>query len=314
MNSNAQDAREGRERLLVLSSLVMAAAAMFIFIVTLLLPLISAGRERDTSLGTDTGQSGDITAPIIVGAKNITVYKGEAVAYRKGVTVKDDGGDDKVTLTVDSSRVDTSTPGTYSATYTAIDPVGNRTSVTIFVFVLGISIDTMNAELDKIISAIITPGMSKEDMCRKVYDYVKSHIAYSGTSEKSEWRYEAYRVLFGTGSDAGAGDCFSFFAAAKAFLERLGIENLDIERTPGLVDETHYWSLVNIGEGEEARWYHFDATRLRAEYNHSGCLLTERQIVAYGYIREHFYAYDKTGYPAASEEIITPTPELEPYY
>ncbi len=312
MNRIAEPARVIREKKLVFYSLVMAAAAMLIFILNLTLPLLFAGKPGAVHTAID--YSGDLTPPVILGAKNITVYKGESVAYRKGITLEDDSGSENVTLTVDSSKVNTNEPGTYAAVYTAKDKAGNAKSVTIFVFVLNISVDTMNSELDKVISKIIKSGMTKEEQCRAVYAYVQSHIAYSGTSEKTDWRTEAYRVLFSTGSDAGTGDCFSFFAAAKAFLERLEIENLDIQRTPGLINETHYWSLVNIGDDENPRWYHFDATRLRAEYNHSGCLLTEMQTDAYDHVRKYFYAYDKSAYPAASSVIITPTPELEPYY
>ena len=98
-------------------------------------------------------------------------------------------------------------------------------------------------------------------------------------------------------------------------LDRCGIESLDIERLPTKSGETHFWSLVNIGEGEEQRWYHFDSTELRADrYEHSGCLLTEKQINAYSKARADFYLYDTSLYPKTAEEIITPTPRLEELY
>lgn len=92
------------------------------------------------------------------------------------------------------------------------------------------------------------------------------------------------------------------------------MEYREIQRTPGLTSDTHYWLLVNIGTKTSPRWYHYDCTRLRAEYNHSGCLLTDKQVRAYSKVRANFYAYDTGKYPASSTEIITRTPELEPYY
>jgi hypothetical protein len=72
---------------------------------------------------------------------------------------------------------------------------------------------------------------------------------------------------------------------------------------------------VNIAEeGEEARWYHYDSTRIHPDYDLGGCLMTDCQIEAYNHVREYFYAYDKSAYPPVCEEIITPTPGLEPYY
>ena len=112
----------------------------------------------------------------------------------------------------------------------------------------------------------------------------------------------------------GTGDCYAYDSVAIAFLSRLGVEYKEIQRTPGLTSDTHYWLLVNIGTKTSPRWYHYDCTRLRAEYNHSGCLLTDKQVRAYSKVRANFYAYDTGKYPASSTEIITRTPELEPYY
>jgi len=93
---------------------------------------------------------------------------------------------------------------------------------------------------------------------------------------------------------------------------------LDIQRPAELaqkMNQTHYWSLVNISDDPQKDiWYHYDSCRLRAEYNHSGCLLTEIQINAYNYVRENFYAYNTNLFPKTCDTIITPTPELEEFY
>ena len=125
--------------------------------------------------------------------------------------------------------------------------------------------------------------------------------------------FDRVRIAYESLSN-GTGDCYAYDSVAIAFLSRLGVEYKEIQRTPGLTSDTHYWLLVNIGTKTSPRWYHYDCTRLRAEYNHSGCLLTDKQVRAYSKVRANFYAYDTGKYPASSTEIITRTPELEPYY
>lgn len=257
----------------------------------------------------------DITPPIITGAKDMTIYIGEAPAYRKNVVVSDDSGGN-VELKIDSTQVNLSKPGRYPITYLATDASGNSASVTVY---LTVEIyfpkeAELTTALDKVISNIILPTMSTEEKVRVIYAYVQSNITFVDTSDKSNWKAEAYKSLFVTNT----GDCFSFFAASKAFFERLGIENLDIQRPEELakkMNQTHYWSLVNISDDPQKDiWYHYDSCRLRAEYNHSGCLLTEVQINAYNYVRENFYAYNADLFPKTCDTIITPTPELEEFY
>ena len=84
-----------------------------------------------------------------------------------------------------------------------------------------------------------------------------------------------------------------------------------MQRTPGYTDDTHYWSMINIARaGESARWYHYDATRLRG-VSYSGCLLTDTQVDAFSRVRLNFYLYDRSGYPATSSVILTERPDLE---
>ncbi len=289
-------------------SICAAIFAIAIFIGSLVFSFLSAEPGNIPS-------SHDITPPEIMGARDISIYVGEAPAYRKGITLSDNSGGD-VDLSIDSSAARISEPGRYPITYTATDSAGNSTSVTIYLTVeLYFPQEyELNQALDKVIAQIILPGMSTEDKVRAIYYYVQGNIAFIDSSDKTNWKAEAYRSLF----VSNTGDCFSFFAASKAFFERLSIENLDIQRPEALakqMNQTHYWSLVNISDNDnEDKWYHFDSCRLRAEYNHSGCLLTEVQIEAYNRVRENFYAYEKTLYPNACEQIITPTPELEKFY
>ena len=109
------------------------------------------------------------------------------------------------------------------------------------------------------------------------------------------WVREAYLAL-----QSKKGDCYTYYALSKAFFERLGIENRDLQRTPGLTKDTHYWLMVNIGgEDDAAKWYHFDATRLM-EKIYDGGILTDAQVRYYSEnIRPNFYAYDAGNYPAS---------------
>ena len=255
----------------------------------------------------------DTTPPVIEGLDDITVYVGESVAYRKNITLTDNGGDEGLVLSVDSTAVNTSAEGAYTVIYTATDAAGNTVSETVSVYV---KTQNVNEKLlfdgvERVCAEILTADMSKEDQLRAVYAYVQGNISYVNHSDKTDWIGEAYNGLFVTGS----GDCFTYFAAAKAFLTYLDIQFIELQRAPGLTEETHYWMLVNISDTPGVRtWYHYDATRLRAQYNHSGCLLTDKQAQAYNKVRPHFYTHNTADLPATSEIIITDTPELEAYY
>ena len=255
----------------------------------------------------------DTTPPVIDGAEDISVYVGESVAYRKNIRLSDNAGEEGITLQVDSSKVNTAAEGAYTVIYTATDLAGNTASATASVYVKQKNVnETLLFEgVEKVCGEILKTGMSKEDQLRAVYDYIQTNISYVNHSDKTDWIGEAYNGLFVT----GAGDCFTYFAAAKAFLTYLDIPFIELQRAPGLTEETHFWMLVNISDTPGVRtWYHYDATRLRAQYNHSGCLLTDKQAQAYNKVRPYFYTSDRDDLPATSEIIITETPELEAYY
>ena len=255
----------------------------------------------------------DTEAPEIEVKSDIVTYVGEAVSYKQNITVKDNCTGE-ITLTVDDSEVELSEAGEYTAYVYATDAVGNRSDkvkVTVRVYSEEITQAALNEKIAAAADDIgITESMTAEQKCRAIYEYVYGRISYVSTSDKTSWQRAAYEALFVSGS----GDCYSYFAAAKALLEYYGIENLDVQRMAGYTTDTHYWSLVNIGTEDSPRWYHFDCTHLRSEYNHSGCLLTDKQVDAYNKVRKYFRLYDKSAYPAIAKEIITPTPELENLY
>ena len=169
--------------------------------------------------------------------------------------------------------------------------------------------DELLKKIADIAKGIIDDGMTSEQKCRAIYAYIQDKIEYAPLSYKSDRYLAAYNALFVTGE----GDCYSYFAAAKAFFDYLGIENRDMQRAAGYTDDTHYWNLVNIGEGGDDSWYHFDATVMRQEYKINSCLLTDAQIEAYSEMRPYFYKHDKRNLPSSSDEIITENPILDSY-
>ena len=79
----------------------------------------------------------DATAPVIDGVEDITVYRNSEPDYLDGVTATDDvDGDLTSAIVVDSSAVDVSTVGTYTATYSVKDAAGNETIETITISVV----------------------------------------------------------------------------------------------------------------------------------------------------------------------------------
>ncbi len=251
----------------------------------------------------------DEEGPRILGVRELVAYVGEGVAYRAGLSLEDNCGG-AITLEVDSSAVDTSKEGVYPVFYWAQDVAGNVTfaETVVHVYAERITEEMLHAQIDPLIAQLGLSGMSREEQVRAIWRFVHTdaRITYVDTSDKADWMREAYFTLLNR-----KGDCFSYFALSKAFFTRLGIENLDVQRLPGYTDDTHYWSMVNIGgSGAAARWYHYDATRLR-DVSQSGALLTDAQVDAFSLQRPYFYYYDRGSYPPTSTVILTERSDLQ---
>jgi hypothetical protein len=269
--------------------------------------IISAPNAEDVKKAVQFNLVFDDEAPKMDGVKDISVYIGDGVSYRSGITVTDNCGGN-VTLEVDSSRVDLTAEGVYPITYYATDAAGNRTieHASVYVYQLQVTKEMLNREIERIGARIITEDMTKEQKAREIYDYVHNSITYASTSDKNDWVRAAY-----DGIQNDVGDCFTYFALSKAFFNYYGIDNMDIQRTAGLVDDTHFWNFVNIGTAQNPRWYHFDACRM-LDKEHNGCLITDEQLQYFhnrrvddSGVTNYFYAYDPTAYPKTATEIIT---------
>ena len=242
----------------------------------------------------------DHESPKLTGVSNLEAFLNTPISlYWDGITVSDNC-DGAISKQVDVSGVDYSRTGVYEIVYTVSDQVGNQNSYKALVEVVDriITAEMLYEKLDVQIRNLGLLGIPALEQCKKIYSFVndRATIYYGGESNdpaRISWVREAYLAL-----ETGEGDCYTYFALSKAFFERLGIQNLDVQRLPGMTEETHYWSMVNIGTEADPHWYHFDATRLKEPYYSCG-ILTDEQVQFYSnHIRDHFYYYDTSRYPA----------------
>jgi hypothetical protein len=232
----------------------------------------------------------DTEPPVIGGMLDKTVFPGDTIAYRLGITVTDNR-DDEVELKIDSSKVDAKTEGAYPVVYSATDSSGNTTIVKGTITVLGIMREQVYEMADKVLADIISEDMSLYDQAYAIYLWVKRNIGYINSSVKDDPVLGAYRAFKNK-----SGDCFVFASVSELLLTRAGIDNILIHRISS-ARTRHYWSLVNVGEG----WYHFDTT----PHNIGGYafMLTESEVQALAIKRgsSTYYAYDKSLYPEVVE-------------
>ncbi len=238
----------------------------------------------------------DTEPPVIEGVMPLSVFMGDAISYKSGITVTDDTDGD-VILTVDTTQVDQDTPGTYSITYTARDHAGNTTSETTYVTINEkpdnfIEEDVVLAEAQEVLDQITTDDMGVKEQAYAIFQWVHRNIIYSTTSEKDSWTNGA-----DTGFTVGIGDCFIYFSTAKALLTAAGIPNIDVVRSD-TSRARHYWSLVNCGDG----WYHFD-TCIRADGGET-FMYTDAEVAEYAASAAHtdYYTFDHSLYPATPTE------------
>ncbi len=233
----------------------------------------------------------DTQAPVIVGAMDKTVYIGDKISYKTNVTVADNK-DKEVSLEVDSSAVNLRKTGSYPVIYSAADSSGNKAEKTITVTVKEYVMDKdlLDSAAQDILNNITDSSMTQREKAYAIYKWVKSHISYTGYSDKSDWVKEAYN-----GIKKGVGDCFTYFAVSKELLTLTGIENMDITRVGGKT--RHYWSLADTGDG----WYHYDSCP-NVDHKES-FMLTDSELKELSDERgNNYYNYNKDLYPPTPEE------------
>ncbi|NLK99881.1 MAG: DUF5011 domain-containing protein [Clostridiales bacterium] len=233
----------------------------------------------------------DTEPPVFYGIKDQTIFEGDTVSYKKGISVKDNR-DQEVTYKVDSSKVNLSKVGSYKVHYTAVDAAGNKATetATITVEPFIVTEEMLYDKVDPILKKITKEGMTQREVAYEIYKWVKGHVAYTGSSDKSDWMKEAYR-----GISNGLGDCFTYYAVSEAFLTHAGIDNMRVTRVGGKTQ--HFWNLINCGDG----WYHFDTCPNKDKM--ATFMLTDAEVEAYTKKRgNNYYTFDKSLYPATPEK------------
>ncbi len=239
----------------------------------------------------------DTAAPVFSGLHDIEVFAGEGLALRQGVSAVDDR-DGEVTFTVDASMVDLDRAGSYTVTYRATDAAGNEAveRITVTVKERSVDEDALWALVDAAIAQSGLATMSVEEQSRTLYFYIKSTLSYVSSSDKGDWKREAWRGL-----TEHTGDCFTYYAVGRAFFERLGVSVITVTRAPDVLPTTHYWLLVNTGTADAPAWYHWDACPHPKEYPLESILLTDAELLAYNQKVAHYYTFDQALYPSTPE-------------
>lgn len=209
--------------------------------------------------------------------------------YFKNVKVTDDR-DEKVELTVDTSKVNYKKEGTYVITYTAVDSAGNKATATAKISVR--KKDSLDKMCDQVLKSIIKSSWSDKKKAKAIHNYTRSHTSYTGHSNKSSWEKEAKRGLM-----YGSGDCFTYYSVARALLTRAGIMNIEVRRVKG--KGNHWWLKVYVSGG----WYHLDACpRARGgRFN----LVTDAQLKAYSKKYGNSHIWDYKDIPASPKKKLS---------
>ena len=245
---------------------------------------VDAAGNRAEIQGTVT-LTPDREAPRILGVTNMYLYVGEPVAYFAYASVTDNADEpEDVTLTVSNTAVDIYTPGAYTVTYTATDRSGNvaRKKVKLTFVKPTISDEKLQAKADEVLSKLVTDDMTKGQKAYAIYRYVYDNYSYVYWSNKRDWKAEAWRGL-----TTQHGDCFTYCAAARVLLERIGAKVMFVRRNSGY---RHFWLMVDLGTG----WYHFDPLNYGPSRKIRCFMLTSEETHD---LYAFFWKYDHKIYP-----------------
>lgn len=236
----------------------------------------------------------DAEAPMVM-ADDIYVTVGGTVAYKKNVRAYDNvDADDALTIEIIRDGVDLNTEGQYTYTANVTDASGNTGSDTATIFVLAAdadvaNIDEVNDLADAVLEKIIKEDMSQKQIIKAIYDWIRKNTRYTTYDQESDYVLGAY-----DGFTDHAGNCFTYAAMAKFLLTRAGIDNIDIVKVvpEGSTDiPTHFWNLVNIGEG----WYHYDVTPRKD--GSTFFYITDAKMHEYSDNHNYTHRYDESLYP-----------------
>ena len=256
--------------------------------------------EETTTEEPETTTVADTVAPVIEGVEDLTVHAGTSVSYKANITVTDDK-DPEPSLSVDASKVNTDTVGSYYVIYIAEDASGNQSYEVANVHVVPLDVitsDEANALADEILAEILwdPENMTDLEKIEEVFFYLHA-IGYTERNYGDIHSYLDNAYYFLT---TRLGDCRCFYSASKLLLERLGYQCMMVKSSEAST-RLHYWNLVSTDGGET--WYHFDPTDW--EWDDNGefiCMVSDAWLNNYA---------DEHGYPALhwDPEFYPATPE-----
>ncbi|MGN0341370.1 MAG: transglutaminase domain-containing protein [Roseburia sp.] len=253
-----------------------------------------AGNETRESCAIEVKKD---TEPPVVQAMNFSVEVGGSVSYKSHVTYFDELDPDPE-LTIDNQTVDLDTIGDYEVVYTVTDSSGNQASSTAVLHVVEsvVTEEEVSALSAEVLAEITTDDMTQMQKAYAIYRWVGGHIGYVDTSEKQDWVTSAY-----DGLTRRTGDCYTYFAVAKALLTEAGIDNMDVVKVKRYATSSnHYWNLINVGTG----WYHMDCTPFH-DVEHNLFMVTDEEIWAWDTARgwaEH--NFDESLLPDRATESV----------
>ena len=116
---------------------------------------------------------------------------------------------------------------------------------------------------------------------------VDTTYTYSSSSAKRwDWKREAWRGL-----TRKRGGCFTFCAAARVLLEKIGARAIFITRNSGI---RHDWLLVDLGTG----WYHFDPLNSGPSAKFQCFMLTTKEVQD---LYPFFWRFNEKNYPELAD-------------
>lgn len=248
----------------------------------------------------------DEVPPVIEGVSDRMFFVGDNIIYTGAYTdfegdahseivATDDNG--SVTLDVERDSVDTTKAGTYPIVYVATDAAGNETKISCNIILQDkpdsyVDVDVVYDLARTVLDGITTEDMSDMEVAFAIYKWVSLNIGYVGTSDKSSWTGAAHQAF-----TQYSGDCYNYFAAAKALFDVAEIENIDIVKEDTTHSE-HYWSLINLGDG----WYHVDCT----PRNNPGFFFmnTDAELEAYSVQNRDSHNFNSDLYPERATESV----------
>ncbi len=211
----------------------------------------------------------DTVGPVFSGLSTMSVAKNGTINYTSGVSARD-AKYGICEYQVDSSSVNTSVAGTYYATYTSKDPLGNKTSTK-----RKIVVNHDQADVDALVSRIAASISSDVESIR---DYCRNNIRYGSSYGDGD------PIWYGFNN--WTGNCYVHALCFQALLRAKGYETQLIWVT----NKTHYWNLVKLN----GVWRHMDSTPDRNHRKIS--IMTDEQRLSTLSGRD----WDHSAWPAAN--------------